>query len=153
MKYYVNGGNKFQRHVAEKTSEYMCKKLKLTRYPSLEVLVSLKNLGGQFNGLCYVTEATDVLYKARDLTVEIDNKLPLFDFIRTICHEFIHVKQYVVGEIYENLQTGKARWKKSSVPVDTPYMDQPWEKEAFKYETEYAFEVLSSIQISMKGDY
>ena len=152
MKYYIVGGTKFQRYVADQTIGYMCKKLKLTRYPSLEVMVSLKDLQEDYHGLCYVTNGKDVLYRVRELAVEIHKKLPLFDFVRTICHEFIHVKQYAVGEIREDLVNGKAKWKSKRVPMDTPYLEQPWEKEAFKYESEYAFEVLSAVKIDMAGE-
>ena len=152
MKLYVHGGTKFQRHVADTASMYMCRRLKLTRFPSLEVLLKICKVQDGLNGLCYVADYGDVLYKPRDLIVEIDRNVDLYTFIRTVCHEFIHVKQYVLGEIREDLIRGTAQWKKSRVPVSTPYRKQPWEKEAFRLENKYALEVLTEVEISMNGE-
>ena len=152
MKLYVQGGTKFQRHVADVAGQYMCKKLKLTRFPSLEVLAKVCKVSDGLNGVCYVSDHGDIIYKARDLTIEIDKRLDLFTFVRTVCHEFIHVKQYVLGEITEDLENGTAKWKKSRIPASTPYRKQPWEKEAFRLEKKYALEILSEVEISMSGD-
>tara|TARA_R110002074_G_scaffold123683_1_gene259500 strand:- start:114467 stop:114931 length:465 start_codon:yes stop_codon:yes gene_type:complete len=152
MKLSSRGGTKFQRHVVDVAGVFMCKQLGLTRYPSLEVVVKIKKVDDGFNGYCYPTEYGDIISKPRDITVEVSKSLDLYSFIRTICHEFVHVKQYVKGEIREDLINGSSMWKKGRVPQGTPYLEQPWEKEAFRLENQYALDVIINVEIAMNGE-
>ncbi len=68
--------------------------------------------------------------EGEDIVVGINPKQTKNELIRTIFHEMVHVKQYVQGDLShtdsDNLWKGKV--------VDVPYMDRPWEKEAYEQE-------------------
>lgn len=67
------------------------------------------------NGLC---EAID----KRNFIIDV----ALYgNWITTLAHEFVHVKQFARGELNEGL----TRWKNKN-HEKTEYWDQPWEKEA-----------------------
>lgn len=64
--------------------------------------------------------------------IEIDNKMgSLYEYVRTLCHEFVHIKQYTLGELQD--KDGKMLWKGDD-HTNTAYCRQPWEKEAFAME-------------------
>ena len=52
------------------------------------------------------------------------------DFVSTIIHEMVHVKQFARDE----MNGYDMRWKSKIISVETDYMDLPWEKEAYKLE-------------------
>lgn len=47
-------------------------------------------------------------------------------------HESAHLKQYEGGLLELDIKTGKCRWKGKEYDGSYPYMERPWEKEAFK---------------------
>jgi hypothetical protein len=70
----------------------------------------------------------------RNYTIEIDDRLTMDDFITTVMHEMIHVKQYVLNEM-SDMPSGSVRWKKRVInPENLDYWEHPWEKEAFRYD-------------------
>jgi len=65
--------------------------------------------------------------KPRDFLIEIKHGLNQKDFLETIAHELVHIRQYVRNELNEQM----SYWR--NVPVNAreiPYKDQPWEIEA-----------------------
>lgn len=78
--------------------------------------------------------------KKRKYMLEIDSRLNMDDFVTTVMHEMIHVKQYVLNEMHD-MPSGSVRWKSRPInPMNLDYWEHPWEKEAHKYDR-----VLSSI--------
>jgi hypothetical protein len=68
--------------------------------------------------------------EGEDIVVGINPDQSKNELIRTIFHEMVHVKQYVEGDLsHENSDN---LWK--GEVVDVPYMDRPWEKEAYEQE-------------------
>lgn len=59
----------------------------------------------------------------------IDTSLSLFNILKTICHEMIHVKQMATGKLKLS-KRGAVIWCGKRVRK-TDYMNQPWEKDAF----------------------
>ena len=118
----VTGGKKYQREIAEKVVHFMMDRL-LPRVRTLEINVEIKPLKGDAYGWCLMCDD-----KGKEFELEIRNNLPLKDFITTICHEMVHVKQYYRKEMDD---TGM-RWKKGKVAKKTDYLDLPWEKEAYR---------------------
>ena len=60
--------------------------------------------------------------------IEIDNQMgSLYEYISTLCHEFVHIKQFTLGELTD--KNGKTIWKGDD-HTNTAYCRQPWEKEA-----------------------
>lgn len=117
----VNGGNKFQREIVQKTVGFMIKEL-LPRVRTLDITVNIKKLTGDAVGWCMMGDDN------REFEIECSKELTLKDLVTTICHEMVHVKQYYRKEMSD---TG-FKWKKKSIPQDTNYYDLPWEKEAYR---------------------
>ena len=134
----VVGGNKFQREVVQSVADYVIDKL-LPRHRNLEVLISLKNLKKDgVEGWCMQEEE-------RLFSVDIEKTMSLKEIIVCVCHELVHVKQYVKREMVDfydkKAQNRKIRWKKTVYGYGTAYARQPWEKEAFKMQDELANEI------------
>ena len=49
----------------------------------------------------------------------------------TLCHELVHAKQFIKGELSENGQV----WKGVDMSLIRDLKNQPWEREAFDIET------------------
>ena len=94
----------------------------LPRIRKLDVVIRLTDLKGVADGYCHPVE--DRLY-----IVEVEKRLKLKEFVRTICHEFVHVKQFVKKEME---MSDKVRWKNTTYGYGTAYSRMPWEKEAFR---------------------
>jgi len=123
----VIGGNKFQKQTAEKVVQKMIETL-MPRMRTLEITVNIKKLTGDAVGWC-MQEDTN-----REFTIDVHNKLTLKDFVTTICHEMVHVKQYARKE---TCGYGK-KWKGKKVNPKTCYYDLPWEKEAYRVQDKLA---------------
>jgi len=117
----VNGGNKFQREIVQKTVGFMIKEL-MPRVRTLDITVNIKKLTGDAVGWCMMGDDN------REFEIECSKDLTLKDLVTTICHEMVHVKQYYRKEMSD---TG-FKWKAKTVPQDTKYFDLPWEKEAYR---------------------
>lgn len=64
----------------------------------------------------------------------LGNDIELF---RTVCHEAVHVAQYVKTDLI-HLPYGKYAWKGTIMdPVE--YDERPWEIEAYEYEEKFAW--------------
>ena len=48
------------------------------------------------------------------------------NWLSTLAHEMVHVKQFAIGE----LDPALSRWKSNKYCAKIEYWDQPWEKEA-----------------------
>ena len=127
----VIGGNKFQKQTAEKVVQKMIETL-MPRMRTLEITVNIKKLTGDAVGWCMMEDTN------REFTIDVHNKLTLKDFVTTICHEMVHVKQYARKEMDDGQNTGRARWKTKTIPMDTKYYDLPWEKEAYRMQDKLA---------------
>jgi hypothetical protein len=64
------------------------------------------------------------------------------EFTSALCHEMVHVKQYLRGEL--KYLRGKELWKGRDC-TDMEYMEQPWEKEAYKMQDELALTIWNEI--------
>lgn len=65
--------------------------------------------------------------KPRDFLIELKRGLEEKDFLETVAHEMVHVRQYLRGELNEEM----SYWRGNPVdPRKIPYTEQPWEIEA-----------------------
>lgn len=55
---------------------------------------------------------------------------------RILAHEAVHISQQERGDLKVNPDTLECRWKGKKYTNDYPYMDRPWEKEAFKVQSD-----------------
>lgn len=88
------------------------------------------NMGNDLAGSCLVIDEDP---KPWLFEVFINNTLSDEDTLQAIFHEMVHVRQYAMGQLSENLM--HHTWKKKKFcKIWTTYMDRPWEKEAYKLE-------------------
>ena len=123
----VTGGKKYQRDIAEKVVYQMIEAM-MPRMKTLEIFVKIRKISGDAIGYC-MQEDTNRMF-----TIDIANNLSLKDFITTVCHEMVHVKQYARNE----MSVYGRKWKKKKVDCDTAYFDLPWEKEAYRMQDKLA---------------
>ena len=86
-------------------------------------------------GLCYWT---DDRYRPRRFMVVMSENQSKREFITTLIHELVHVKQYAVGDLRDYC-SGAAKWKKRVYeihPDDPNCLNSPWEKEAYRVSQE-----------------
>tara|TARA_Y100001938_G_scaffold144005_1_gene217776 strand:+ start:1481 stop:1840 length:360 start_codon:yes stop_codon:yes gene_type:complete len=79
-----------ERMIVEKTINWCIDKLQLTRFHSLKLRVKLDTIEECY-GYCQQIEE-------REYIIAIDNKQSLRNFIMTIIHEMIHIKQFLTGK-------------------------------------------------------
>lgn len=99
----------------------------------LDLTVSLKKHFWQSRGLfgeCWNTSYYN--YPAYSFNIVIDADLEEEDLFSTLAHEMVHVKQFAKGELYFGIKQNK--WLGKIYPCNTPYNQQPWEKEATEIE-------------------
>ena len=144
----VTGGCKRDRALAEDVVWFCLERL-LPRHTALDITVTLKKTfeDGAW-GLCYEGEDD------RDFYIDIDHRLysrlGWEDFVDALCHEMVHVKQSVRGELKEYFRPHYKRvWMcrdgKYRDYDNIPYERRPWEVEAHRMapvlELEYKMEV------------
>ena len=88
-------------------------------------LLFKKKLDDGVDGWCQVS-GYNTRNKARDFDIEICKDRSMRYQLMTLAHEAVHLKQYALGEIDENMNT----WKGVRIPASTDYYDSPWEIEA-----------------------
>lgn len=131
----VTGGPAKEREVVENVVHWCIKKL-MPRVRSLDIEVKLTKCNAY--GYCLMTD------NHKTFELEIRKGMNLYDLISTICHEMVHVKQYYRKEMDNN-----RRWKSRKVSEDTNYVDEPWEKEAFRLEERLAIECFKNLQVNL----
>ena len=116
---FVDGGSRRQRELTFEAASFAWMKL-MPRIRKCVVNIELKNLKG-YDGTCFD-------FGKRDYHIEINKKLSLTDnFLTTIFHEMVHVKQYVRKELYSECNFYKTR---------DEYLNLPWEVEAYRVQEE-----------------
>lgn len=123
----VTGSNKTKRDIAYNVVHYMIKHL-MPRLRNLEVEVKFSKMTDDAVGYCMQLDNN------RQYQIEISKDLNIKDLVMTVCHEMVHVKQYVRNEMRE----GQMVWKKKEIAKDTKYYDLPWEKEAYAMQAKLA---------------
>ena len=132
------GGTLVQRDIAEKVVAFCINQL-LPKYRTLDITVSFKKLQENYGAYGFCNSA-DYYSKNREFILEIDKDIRLYDLVSTICHEMVHVKQYVKGELSDLFSESGTKWKKKKFSLDYNYDDSPWEKEAFRLEEKLAID-------------
>lgn len=127
----VIGSNKTKRDIAYNVVHYMIKKL-MPRLRNIDIEVKLNKMTDDAVGYCLMGESN------RHFELEIDKDLNIKDLVMTLCHEMVHVKQYVRKEMDDWNGLAVARWKNKTVLPETSYYDLPWEKEAYELQAKLA---------------
>ena len=125
----VSGGSKLQRELVKEIAQFMHKKL-TPRHKSIEVAVSIRKLIDE-EGVIGYCEAIENC-RPREFKIQVDRSINMNDFIKTVIHEFIHLKQYVKGELVDTTRgCASIKWLGKD-HTRTPYSKQPWELQAYK---------------------
>tara|TARA_B100001059_G_C17742999_1_gene532721 strand:- start:824 stop:1237 length:414 start_codon:yes stop_codon:yes gene_type:complete len=126
----VTGGKKYQRDIAQKVVYAMIDTL-MPRMRTLDIEVKIRKISGDAVGYC-MQEDTNRMF-----TIDVQKDLSLRDFITTICHEMVHVKQYARNE----MDCYGRKWKTKVISDKVGYYDLPWEKEAYRLQDKLAQEI------------
>ena len=126
----VTGGKKYQRDIAQKVVYAMIDTL-MPRMRTLDIEVKIRKISGDAVGYC-MQEDTNRMF-----TIDVQKDLSLRDFITTIRHEMVHVKQYARNE----MDCYGRKWKTKVMSDTVGYYDLPWEKEAYRLQDKLAQEV------------
>ena len=114
----VTGGRSKQRSAVYKAAEFAWDYL-MPRICNCDIWIELKKVDGA-DGYCLQTDT-------REFDVEIDRRLQGDDFLTTVFHEMVHVKQGVRKEWQFN---------EVSYKTDEEYRNLPWEVEAYRVQEE-----------------
>jgi len=111
---FVKGGSRKQRKIAENIATFCYKELMpLIRKCFIEI--NIKDMKG-YEGTCLDIDD-------REFEIDINKKQSIEDFCVSICHEMVHVKQFVRKELYSECIFYKTREE---------YLSLPWEVEAYE---------------------
>lgn len=128
MKFKISGVKKkaFKNEIKEALT-FFAKELKVKDYRDVTVSVKAMRKMDAL-GYCSIKHYDD---EDRISTILMEVKLNQGrdEMINTLAHEMVHVKQYITGELSEDLDVWKGK-KINSDDID--YDDQPWEIEADK---------------------
>tara|TARA_B100001109_G_C18862101_1_gene474607 strand:- start:287 stop:748 length:462 start_codon:yes stop_codon:yes gene_type:complete len=117
----ITGGLQKQRQLAYNLIEYCIDEM-LPRHRSLWIECNLSAIPKKERCVGYCQHDS-----GNDFTLEIDKNQNLYDFLLTIAHEMVHVKQYVRKELKEDFP--------QTIWFNKVYSDgrcYPWELEAWK---------------------
>jgi hypothetical protein len=93
----------------------------------IEIRVRKRDLG-TWHGFVSI-EDYNVLNQPRSFVIELHKGDNEAEQLKTLAHEFVHVRQYARNELNDEMNTWKGRYVDSDA-ID--YNDQPWEIEANK---------------------
>lgn len=116
---FVDGGSSRQRELAFDAASFAWMQL-MPRIRKCVINIELKNMKG-YDGTCFD-------FNNREYVIEVNKKLSLGDnFLTTIFHEMVHVKQYVRKELFSECNFYNNREE---------YLNLPWEVEAYRVQEE-----------------
>ena len=75
----------------------------------------------------------DSATRPRFFEIQIHSGLSNWDYLVTLAHEMVHVKQRVTGQ-WGQKRSGINSWYKKEVSPFTKYWDEPWEIDARAWE-------------------
>ena len=90
------------------------------------------------------------IYRPREFLIEIDPKLDIELYTKTIIHELIHLRQWVKGTLKE--RRGKMYYKDINCD-DLDYWEQPHEVEAHSLEQMYYEDYLTDTHQSVQNTF
>ena len=140
----VTGGTKKQRQLAYEVAEFCIEKL-MPRHRTLDIIIKLNRCGDTgAMGYCCVGDHN------REFIIEIDNRIyknDIREFITSLCHEMVHVWQWVTGiledRVYPKSLGYRTLWKGKDY-TKTPYSRQPWERQAYRMQEKLFKKYLTS---------
>ena len=109
---------------------------RMARHITLDITLT-KDLKKKEDAYGYCGITGDNLSKPREFCIELDasTKFDLPQILTWMSHEFVHLKQFVRGELFD-YEFNKTQWKSRMYNLArTEYDKQPWEREAYRLES------------------
>ena len=131
----IKGSTKKTRELVETAAWFYAEKLMGMRLAkTLEININLiRNYTEKMDceGTC-IWDDWATAKTPRGYTIELDSSISLRNLLINLAHEFVHVKQWVRGEMYEYASPNKVRFMKKVYDMkDISYYYYPCEIEAF----------------------
>jgi hypothetical protein len=127
MRIVVRGGNRKQKEIARKVVGVSCYSLLSNKmFSNIRCNIKISKPSGLFGSCTW----EDTNLRPREFTIEIHKECSEKDFITTLCHESVHLKQYAKGELRELYKGGHRLMWYDKDCMGVPYMELPWELEA-----------------------
>ena len=114
----------------------LMKALKIDRFKQRSVTITFKNDIGGAEGLCEGDKDYADIQIAKKCPVT-GRKLGYIEMMKTLAHEMVHARQFLRGQLTCD---GGFAWKGRKAD-GFEYMNQPWEKEAYRLEDELFIKV------------
>jgi hypothetical protein len=129
-----------------KASKFYATHLNLNRFKYKVFICTAPNLrkNDGNNGIASHTGPNEV-------TICVDSKLNTGRLLFTLAHEMVHAKQYMYGHYRaEPARNGKLKrfWLGKQYSVE--YMKRPWEREAFRRESELVYALFDHVAQKVK---
>lgn len=133
METFFIGGSEEKRHYTNLVARDAAKYLLGSRMlKALEVtFVFKRNIGGDG----FVSWEDDN-HRPREFEMLLDSSLDLYRTLLTVCHEMVHVKQFIHGELKDMFQGGYRQVWKGKEYSGMSHKQLPWEAEAYDLEEE-----------------
>lgn len=132
----IQGGTKIQRQAINHIVPWVLSHLVGKRIAkNIELSFKIKKNLKKNEGIEGTTQWEDDNHKPRDFLIELDGSQNTENFILTMCHELVHVKQYALGEMKDIFKgPNNLLWRGQKINThkySVNYWEQPWEIEAF----------------------
>jgi hypothetical protein len=119
MRYEVTGGNKQKREVVDTAMSYVIHLIKIPYNVYIEIVFIKSGNHGIME------------YSKNRFLMEINTAVSLAEIAYTVFHEMKHVEQLTSGKL---LHTHDKTFWLGEDHTETPYLQCPWEVEAYKFE-------------------
>lgn len=133
-----------QRSLAKDATEFGLRKFcpRMMKYMTVRVIGSNEYLNR--HDLYAECEYVDDYPYDRQFKIYISVALDPYNFLETMMHELVHVKQFAKGEMKDYARDSKhIRWHKEKINLESvEYRNLPWEIEAHTLEKPLAHEFL-----------
>ena len=131
MPHLAISGQVAQKKKIEQYVVNLCRALNINRMHSKLIFLNFKTDLGDRYGDCWGD--SKVGYVDINIGRKLEGeKIPFSDMMQTLAHEMVHAKQFLRGELDYD-ENGEFTWKNRS-GRGYKYKNQPWEKEAEKFE-------------------
>jgi hypothetical protein len=134
MNVYVVSGGSRQRAITSEAIKFFGKELMPRLYYKLDINVELVRKLAIKEGIEGDVMAVDDYSWPKYFDMRLNATQSPDEFIRTIAHEMVHIKQYAKNELYDYSHSNLIRWKDRKINTKRykNYGNLPWELEADK---------------------
>lgn len=146
MRVRVRGGNENTRNLIKHAAKWygsniVGDKLADNVYVRIDIIPNL-----QTEEQCYARVIwLNTNHRPRHFAIEIDSNLKKKMMLKTLAHEFVHIKQYTRDHLKDLYDCTKVRWHKkifNEHEIDTQYKTLPWEIEARRLEKHFVHQYM-----------